>query len=407
MRGSCSFSRTQRIGGRLQWPVTADFNCYPEAPRGLAEWQPIPVLTATPMPTLPSRFSIDPALRRLVPPLLAGLLMSISIGVQAQPADGAEPADDRYVTEDAAGPADAASTAAGDAADSSLHAADGLQDAVAVPNDDGSYDTYADPFCAGYATAFRKHGGDKAMTPACPEEPIEPLELSATQKGERAGKASAQAYVQFQKRQKANKDRAAGKPFLPGFYDKSQDGWIMKEAGYHPFHSFDGAPYASLSKEDGGGMGVIDKNGRILVPLQYDGVGFERTRSVILVYAAGGKKTGLYDLQGNLLLEPDYDAIDVIDAKRLLTRQGERYDVRDRRGTLIFSSDKAIVPAGEDRYWYMDRPQRWGILDEAGKPLVKPEFTYTSAFRNGRLTSQKDGGDNYVIHRDGLVVRQP
>lgn len=366
------------------------------------------MLTADPMRTLPARLSIDPTLhRRLVPHLLASLLMAVGIGVHAQPADGAKASDDLYVTEDAAGPADAASTAAQDASGPPSYASDGLQDAVAVPHDDGTYSTYTDPFCAGYATAFRKHGGDKAMEPACPEEPIEPLALSANKKGERAGKASAQAYVQFQKQQKANKDRAAGKPFLPGFYDKSQDGWIINETGYYRFTSFDGTPYASISKEDGGGMGVIDRNGRILVPLQYGGVGFERTRGVIQVYAADGRKTGLYDLQGNLLLEPEYDAIDVIDARHLLTRQGERYDVRDRQGKLVFSSDKALVPAGEDRYWYMDRPQRWGILDEAGKPLVQPEFTYTSAFRNGKLTSQKDGGDNYVIHRDGKVVKQP
>ncbi|WP_186332126.1 WG repeat-containing protein [Bordetella genomosp. 13] len=358
------------------------------------------------MPKFPARPSTDSMFRRcLAPHLLAGLsIVAAGMAAQAQPAEGADAAE--QTVEDAAGPAADAAAAAGDAPYASSPA-DGLQDAVGVPNGDGTYSTYADAFCAGYATAFRKHGGDKAMEPACPEEPIEPLERSASEKGERAGKASAQAYVQFQKQQQANKDRAAGKPFLSGFYDKSQDGWISNEPGYYRYTSFDGAPYASISKEDGGGMGVIDRSGRILVPLQYGGVGFERSRSVILVHSASGNKTGLYDLQGNLLLEPEYDAIDVIDAKRLLTRQGERYDVRDRQGRLIFSSDKPIIPAGEDRYWYMDQPQRWGILDEHGKPLVKPEFTYTSSFKNGKLTSQKDGGENYVVHRDGRVVKLP
>lgn len=282
-------------------------------------------------------------------------------------------------------------------------AEDGIQDAVGVVEEDGSITAYSDPFCAGFAESFKKNGGDKSLIPECPEEPVEPMSMSPHDKGERAGLASAMAYVDFRKHQKANgKDL----PVLPGFYDKSQDAWIMREDGYYPFTSFDGDPYAVISKEDVG-MGVIDRLGHILVPIEYGQIGFESTRQVISVRDRKSEKAGLYSIQGEQLVKPRYDAAELIDGKHLLTLRDGKYEVLDLKGKVLFSTRKPISPAGEDRFWFMEAPQRHGIMDAKGKVIVQPEFTYTSGFQDGKLVSQKEGGENYVIYRDGKVVKQP
>ncbi|VFR79617.1 hypothetical protein RAN3_2205 [plant metagenome] len=282
-------------------------------------------------------------------------------------------------------------------------AEDGLQDAVGVVEEDGSVTAYSDPFCAGFAESFKKNGGDRSLMPECPEEPVEPMSMSPHAKGERAGLASALAYVDFRKHQKANgKDL----PLLPGFYDKSQDAWIMREDGYYPFTSFDGDPYAVISKEDVG-MGVIDRLGHILVPIEYGQIGFESTRQVISVRDRKSEKAGLYSIQGEQLVKPRYDAAELIDGKHLLTLRDGVYEVLDLKGKALLSTRKPISPAGEDRFWFMEAPQRHGIMDAKGKVIVQPEFTYTSGFQDGKLVSQKEGGENYVIYRDGKVVKQP
>jgi len=339
---------------------------------------------------------------RALPLLLAGLLL-VTAGTcaTAQAPDASDPA---LSATDLLGTPDAASTTTADSPDDApTPTADGIQDAVGGPNGDGTYTTYTDPFCAGYAVAFVQYGGDKAMAPDCPGEPLEPLSMPAYKKGERAGKASARAFLQFRKEQQATKARTDGH-YLAGFYDKSLDAWIIRQPDYPVFHPFEGQAYATIHKDDDT-LGLIDKTGLILIPVEYDAVGVDGKNHLFRAYRHGGNKTGLYDARGNLLLPAEYDDITVVDAAHLLTRQGDRRDLRDRQGKLIFSSDKDLVPAGEDRYWYMEHPQRWGILDEKGQPMVAPEFTYPSSFKNGKLTSQKADGEDYVIYRDGRVVK--
>ncbi|MFJ1301716.1 WG repeat-containing protein [Pseudomonadota bacterium AL_CKDN230030165-1A_HGKHYDSX7] len=283
-------------------------------------------------------------------------------------------------------------------------AEDAAMDAVGVTEADGSLTTYSDPFCAGYAVAFAANGGDKALTPECPEEPVEPLSLSGHAKGERAGKASAQAYLQFKKQQDALRQKRPDQVFLPGFYDKSRDIWSSSEPGMYRATSFDGGRYAVVNKEDVG-LGVVDKTGALIVPVEYPQIGFEQGETFITVQKDG--KAGVFDGRGKMLVPARYERVLILDKNYLIALNNGRNEVYDPQGNVLFTLDKDVIPAGEGLFWFMQEPQRWGLVDSSGKPVVKPEFTYTSSFQKGKLTSQKSDGENYTIFANGKVVKQP
>ncbi|OZI38858.1 hypothetical protein CEK29_20380 [Bordetella genomosp. 5] len=281
---------------------------------------------------------------------------------------------------------------------------DGAMDAVGVTEADGSLTTYSDPFCAGYAVAFAANGGDKTLTPECPEEPVEPLSLSGHAKGERAGKASAQAFQQFMKQQAAVRQKRPEQIFLPGFYDKSRDIWATSEPGMYRVTSFDGGRFAVVNREDVG-LGVVDKTGALIVPIEYPQIGFEQGETFITAQKDG--KTVVFDGQGKVIVPARYERVLILDKNYLIAQNDGRNEVYDPQGKLLFALDKDVIPAGEGLFWFMQEPQRWGLVDGAGKPVVKPEFTYTSSFQKGKLTSQKSDGENYTIFANGKVVKQP
>ncbi|OZI28842.1 hypothetical protein CEG14_23190 [Bordetella genomosp. 1] len=286
------------------------------------------------------------------------------------------------------------------------HAApdDAAMDAVGVVADDGSMTTYSDPFCAGYAETFKKQGGDKALVPECPEEPVEPLSDSGITKGERAGAASAKAYLQFKKQQAAALAQRPGAPVLAGFYDKSRDAWVSNEPGIYPINSFDGGRYATISREDVG-MGVIDRNGLIVVPLAYPQIGFEQGETFITVRDKADK-VGVFDGQGKTLVPARFANVLILDKNYLIGQNPGKNEVFDNTGQVLFTLDRDVVPAGEGLFWFMQEPQRWGLVDARGRTVVKPEFTYTSSFQKGRVSSQKADGENYTIYVNGKVEKQ-
>lgn len=280
---------------------------------------------------------------------------------------------------------------------------DGLQDAVGVPMADGSTAIYADPFCAGFAVAFEAGGGDGALVPECPEEPVEPLSMSPYRKGERAGKASAQSFVRFRKQQAARGPAAIGE-YLPGFYDQSQDAWVSNQADLPRGVSFDNGKYAMIGKE-GAGQGVIDQSGRIVVPLRYAKVGMDAGAAFFVVRDAA-RRVALYNPAGVQVVAPGYDDVRLIDSRHILAIGKGVFQVMDLDGKPLFSSTKEISSAGDGFFWFMEAPQRFGLLDSRGDVIVPAEFTYTSAFQNGKLTSQKADGENYLIDQRGKVVKQ-
>lgn len=67
---------------------------------------------------------------------------------------------------------------------------------------------------------------------------------------------------------------------------------------------------------------------------------------------------------------------------------------------------KRLIPAGEDLVMFMHEPQRWGIIDYDENIIVPPEFTHSGVFINGVMSLQKEDGINYLVSKDGKVIKE-
>lgn len=337
--------------------------------------------------------------------LAAGALITLALGTaQAQTAAADAIAADAVEADAADAASSVAAPAEDDSSSTAISAGDGAMDAIGVPDGLGGMITYTDPFCAGFAETFKAQGGDKTLIPPCPEEPVEPLSLSAFEKGEKAGRASAQAYKQFMKQAKPAKE---GEAYLAGFYDKSQDNWVTNAPNIVASIRFEGDSTATVHNEETHRMGVINKRGQLVVPVEFQGLGMRR-KMPQLIFVENEQKKGVYDINGHIVVPVEYDDLDTYDERHLQGRKGKETTVMDQKGKVLLVTERgSILPAGDNLYWFMAEPQRWGLINARGEVVVQPEFTYTASFQKGRLTSQKDGGDNYTIFSTGKVVKQP
>lgn len=284
---------------------------------------------------------------------------------------------------------------------SAAFAEEGIQDAVGVPDANGAMRIYSDPFCAGYAETFKARAGDKALIPECPEEPVEPLSMPPYEKGNRAGEAAAQSFIRFRKQ---SQNRPSGQAFLSGFYDASQDRWVTDAPSIPPSDPFQSRQLAMIIKDDDK-MGAIDKTGKIIIPFDYQQVDVDRSDTFMTVHDPAGK-VGVYDRHGALIIPVKYDDVQALDSTHFRASSDGIFHVMDLRGNLLFATEKEITSAGEGMFWFMEKPQRFGILNDKGTVIIPAEFIYTSQFRHGRLVSQQADGENYVVYRDGRVVRE-
>jgi hypothetical protein len=65
-----------------------------------------------------------------------------------------------------------------------------------------------------------------------------------------------------------------------------------------------------------------------------------------------------------------------------------------------------VTPAKEGMVAFMVEPQRWGYLNLKNEIVIKPEFTLSAAFENGKVILQKSDGEDYIVYKDGRVKKK-
>lgn len=135
--------------------------------------------------------------------------------------------------------------------------------------------------------------------------------------------------------------------------------------------------------------GVIDRNGKTVVPQQYDGIVMPQQADepiVIIQKSEDGVRYGLTDQTGKILLEPHY------------------YSIGD------FSEGLAAYSADPLKKYGEDNPHaRYGYLDTQGKTAIAPQFAAAQPFHAGvAWVRQPDKGDVLLIERTGkTLLRAP
>ncbi len=123
--------------------------------------------------------------------------------------------------------------------------------------------------------------------------------------------------------------------------------------------------------------GFIDRTGKQVVPLKYDGVSdFSECLATIWI----NDKAGIINTSGQMIAQPQFNSI------------------------WSFSEGFAVVQDGEFR----SASTRYGYMDKTGKVVIEPRFSSADDFREGLAVVQAvESGKKGYIDRTGRFVIEP
>lgn len=199
---------------------------------------------------------------------------------------------------------------------------------------------------------------------------------------------------------------------LKGHMDTAEgkDIWICDNPSYETdFFAHSRKEYASVYKMDADrnslGMGLINRKGEIVVPIIYDGltVGLEGGYCKV----TKNDKWGMVNAEGREIVTPQYKWIDDPIEGLFVVEKDEKYGIINIKGEIVIPVKyPRLTPAREGMVAFMSEPQRWGYLNLKNEVVIKPEFTFSAAFHNGKVILQKPDGEDYIVYKDGRVVKK-
>ena len=197
---------------------------------------------------------------------------------------------------------------------------------------------------------------------------------------------------------------------LSGHLDTVNNTWVCDNPQYF-VNSYEGqSPYASVMKLDVNGesvgIGLINRQGEIVVPTIYEGVSLGFGDGVCTV--TKDDKLGLVNEEGIEIVAPtnehiDFEAVDGL----LRVGKDERYGMINLKGEVVIPIIyKDVQGVNEGMVAVMIEMQRWGYVNHKNEMIIRPEFTYVDRFENGKVILQKADGENYIVYKDGRVEKE-
>lgn len=195
---------------------------------------------------------------------------------------------------------------------------------------------------------------------------------------------------------------------VKGHYDKKEDAWISTDPYYESVY-FNGSDFESVRRlvdnEDEPNMGLIDKQGKIMVATKYAGISVGFTNGFCQVGL--GHNWGIVDDRGKEILPPIYSDIQVEKDGVFRISKDNTYGFADKTGKILVPPTyQSVSYAGEGLFFFMKAPVQWGVKNFKEEVVIQPEFTNTGEFVNGKTILQKKDGHEYVVYTNGKVVKK-
>jgi hypothetical protein len=141
------------------------------------------------------------------------------------------------------------------------------------------------------------------------------------------------------------------------------------------------------------GVGLIDRAGGVIYKTKY--AGFELTRSEKYFYTHLGGKKGLIDINGNVLVECQFDKIfDPTEGLAIVVEDGKYGVYALGEGLVVEPQYADIRPFDYGVAVFEDSSTRlWGAMDKRGQVILEPRF-YSGSNETGELFSMTVEKDN-------------
>lgn len=182
------------------------------------------------------------------------------------------------------------------------------------------------------------------------------------------------------------------------------------------YESIEGLPYkeGELLVQQEGKYGVINNKGNNLVDTKYDQIavdnytteedGYKRAGYIVSNTTENGYRYGYVDINGNVLLEPEYTEVSRIinikdnDNIYLIVAQNGQYGVVKNQEQIIENEYQSISYNSESNTLTLEKTKRYGIATLEGKVVIPVEFSQIDS--TGKYIYATDVDGNVEVYQE-------
>ncbi len=151
-----------------------------------------------------------------------------------------------------------------------------------------------------------------------------------------------------------------------------------------------------------GQVGIVDINGKLLVPCQFDQV-YDLTDDGY-VRVLKDLKIGLYHLDKGLILPAEYDQIWPFNGELAKVLKNKKMGYVNKNGLMVIPVEYNHIWPEEDGLIKILKDGKMGFFDTSGKIVLPAEYQQIWSFEEGMARVLKDGKMGYTDKAGNIVV---
>ena len=151
--------------------------------------------------------------------------------------------------------------------------------------------------------------------------------------------------------------------------------------------------------------GLIDENGKVILPYQYDDMNFIQNSDKKLYYVAQyQQKFGYVNKRAEFVVPVNYDKIRAYREERLAVKKGNYWGYTDENGHEIIPCKFRMASDFNEGLAAVSEKGKWGFIDVNGNYAIAATFSKASNFSEGLAWVQLNNGKMVFIDKGGNVV---
>jgi hypothetical protein len=148
--------------------------------------------------------------------------------------------------------------------------------------------------------------------------------------------------------------------------------------------------------------GIVNTQGKEIIYCKYDSI-VQYTEGKLLVKFLG--EDGILNMDGSWEILPQKKDIEIVDPMRYLIRSPYGSYVAYYPDTKDFSAEYFLYRQG-DRYLEKTQDLKYGLLDESGNRVIKPEYNEISALQDDSIYyARSDNGYSFITKSGSVMIK--
>lgn len=146
--------------------------------------------------------------------------------------------------------------------------------------------------------------------------------------------------------------------------------------------------------------GIINQNGKTIIPIEYDEIDdFSQNLTIV---TKDGKK-GIINKQGEIIIPIEYDEIDSFSQNLAIITKDEKKGLINTQGKIILPIEYQEISMLEENLAKIQKNGKWGFINEQGKIVIPTKFDQAENFIRGTAEVEK-AGQVFEIDKHGKQI---